>query len=68
MTLSLSSMNHIDGKMINECGTVCGIKIGRGTKVLRENLGHCSGKLIANCMSYGTTQFYLTALHSYSSS
>jgi hypothetical protein len=41
--LSVSRLDSIDGRMINECGVFGGMGIGRGTEVLvfGENLSHC---------------------------
>jgi hypothetical protein len=41
MTLSGWRLYSGDDRMINEYGAVGGMRIGRGTKVLRENLPKC---------------------------
>jgi hypothetical protein len=36
--MSVSRLYRVDGKMNNECGAVVGMRIGRGTEVLGENI------------------------------
>jgi hypothetical protein len=38
---SASRLHAVGDRMINECGTVGAIRIGRETEVLEEKLPHC---------------------------
>jgi hypothetical protein len=39
--LSVSRLHSIDDRMINRCAAIGGMKIGKETEVLRENLPRC---------------------------